>query len=161
MRWTALVADADDYVRISPLTDNYAVPLVLIAATQVQARTGTAAATAVLVETDMALDVKLAAVLEAITVGNLPRDDGDAATTSGTLLPREIVRQFRNTPLSARELDVLWLDHHGYTLAHIAATLGVARTTVTSHWKHTQRKLNLERRALQAWFQAHLQGEQA
>lgn len=72
--------------------------------------------------------------------------------TQGTVVPDVMGAQFAATPLSAREREVLWLDHHGQTLVQIAQTLGVTRATVTSHWKHAQRKLGLERSALQAWF---------
>jgi DNA-binding NarL/FixJ family response regulator len=160
IRWTALIASANDYLPISQLTSQYAVPLVLLADSPTQARMVAPRAASVLLATDAALGAKLAAVLEALTVGDAPPSDALAGladlTTRGNMLPRELLLRLRDTPLSARELEVLWLDHHGYTRAQTAQLLGLVPGTVASHWKHIQRKLGRKRQAARAWFQAQL-----
>jgi DNA-binding CsgD family transcriptional regulator len=55
-----------------------------------------------------------------------------------------------------RELEVLWLEYHGLERAQIAAQLSISPSTVTTHWKNVQRKLELDREGVRKWLQACL-----
>jgi DNA-binding NarL/FixJ family response regulator len=159
MRWSAIVADAGDYHHVAPSAREHAVPLVLIAATPGQAQAvPTTAATLILVETDPALETHLAMALEAIANGEtLSQWLVPPPAASRGIVPPMIARQFVDTPISARELEVLWLDYHGHTLRDIAESLAIDPTTVTSHWKRMQRKIGRDRPGMRRWMRERLE----
>jgi DNA-binding NarL/FixJ family response regulator len=140
------------------------IPLVLIAATRDEAAAVDSEGVAcVLVERDPALPTQLLRVLQALAHGERPIIVAPRMTVERRrqhLVPPRIARQFADTPLSRRELDVLWLDYQGLGMAAIAGALQIEKSTVTSHWKHIQRKLGTERAAVKAWVRARLDGGQ-
>jgi DNA-binding NarL/FixJ family response regulator len=159
MRWTAIVADAADYHHVAPPAREHGIPLVLIAATPGQAQAApTTTATLILVETDPALESHLATALEAIASGEtLSQWLVPPPAASRGVVPPVVARQFADTPISARELEVLWLDYHGHTLRDIAESLSIEPTTLTSHWKRMQRRIGRDRPGVRRWMRERLE----
>jgi DNA-binding NarL/FixJ family response regulator len=158
MRWTAIVADAGDCRQLVPLAREHDIPLILIAATAGQAQAiPAAAATLVLLESDPSLEMQLVTALEAIANGESLAEwlVATPAPSRGSV-PPAVARRFVGTPISPRELEVLWLDYHGYALADIAISLAIDPTTVTSHWKRIQRKLGRDRQEVRQWMRERL-----
>src|SRR6266540_2306115 len=132
MRWTAVVTDAEDYRQIAPLVREHQVPLVVLAATPSQAQLiSPTDSTLVLLEQDPALTTQLATALEALANGeSLAELLMTPVPPSRGVVPPAVMRQFTDTPISPRELEVLWLDYHGQTLADIARSLAIDPSTV-------------------------------
>lgn len=163
-RWTALVADAADYPHVLEAARERGVPLVLVAASVAQAQAlRLPDVAAVVLDTDPAIEVKLARVLEALVQGEVPSAllTDDLATQRAALVPPQIGARLADTPLTPREQEVLWLDAQGCAAAQIAELLCIDPDTVKSHWKRIQRKLGLDRAGVRAWLHARLHAERA
>lgn len=108
---------------------------------------------------DPSLGAKLRAAVDGLTSGEDAEDwpvDDIANLHGSTVIPAEILRRFADTVISIRELEVLWLEYHGLERAQIAAQLSISPSTVTTHWKNVQRKLELDREGVRKWLQTIL-----
>lgn len=157
---TAVVGDADIYGAIVRITQSYGVPLILVATTALQARAmGNAKFHRLFVNTERNLGTKLRATIDGLD-GAEDEDgwllDERPDTPPSSAVPADILRLFADTPLTMRELEVLWLEHQGFKRAAIADQLGITPGTVSSHWKHAQEKLGVDAEGRKAWMAAHL-----
>lgn len=161
----AVVGDGATASAIAPMVRSYGVPLILIAATPVQARAlARTDAHRLFLLNDPALGARLRAAIDGLASGADEDDAGwlidDPAGLHGSaILPAEVLRRCASAPLSVRELEVLWLEHHGLERAQIAAQLSIAPATVTTHWKNVQRKLGLDRAGVRQWMERMLGDE--
>jgi DNA-binding NarL/FixJ family response regulator len=157
---TAVISDGAMYSAIAPIVRPYGVPLILIAATPIQARALVKADVhRIFLMSDPSLGAKLRAAVDGLTSGEDAEGwlvDDIANLHGSTVIPAEILRRFADTVISVRELEVLWLEYHGLERAQIAAQLSISPSTVTTHWKNVQRKLELDREGVRKWLQAHL-----
>ncbi len=136
---TAVISDGAMYSAIAPIIRPYGVPLILIAATPIQARALVKADVhRIFLMSDPSLGAKLRAAVDGLTSGEDAEDwlvDDIANLHGSTVIPAEILRRFADTVISVRELEVLWLEYHGLERAQIAAQLSISPSTVTTHWK--------------------------
>lgn len=155
---TAIVADAAIAALVAPLTRTHGLPLILVATTPAQARgLGSIEVHRLFLSSDPKLGTKLRAVIDGLSGDS--DDDGwllDEPPAAGSIMPADMLRRFADTPLSQRQLEVLWLEHQGLTRAQIAAELAISPATVSTHWKNVQAQLRLDRSGVQRWFRAHL-----
>jgi len=157
---TAVISDAAIYGAIAPITQPYGVPILLVATTPIQARAlGNASVHRLFLSTDSNLGAKLRAAIDGLD--GVEEEDGwlleDSTDTShGSDVPADILRSFADSPLTMREIEVLWLEHQGLKRAQIAARLGITPGTVSSHWKHAQEKLSVDADGRKVWIAAQL-----
>jgi DNA-binding NarL/FixJ family response regulator len=153
-RYTAIVADAAAQADVVPAAAGHTVPVVLIATDALQAwAMDTTDVACVLLETDPAIALHLAAVITRLSCGEplvRPRTQQSAPPGNRHVAPPRLIKQFAGSGLSHRELDILWLDYQGLSTAAIAQTLNIMPATVTSHWKRIRRKLGGTRATIQA-----------
>lgn len=157
---TAILGDAGIYGAIAPIAQPYGVPLILVAATPLQVRAlGSASVHRLFLSTDANLGTKLRATIDGLD-GAADADgwliDASADLSASSAVPADILRAFADTPLTMREIEVLWLEHQGLKRAQIAAQLGITSGTVSSHWKHAQEKLDVDSDGRKAWTDAQL-----
>jgi DNA-binding NarL/FixJ family response regulator len=157
---TAVVGDAAIYSAIAPLTASYGIPLMLVAVTPIQARAlGNANVHRLFLSTEANLGAKLRATIDGLDdvddQGGWLLDES-TDTSDGRVVPADILRTFADTPLTMREIEVLWLEHHGLTRTQIAVRLGITPGTVSSHWKHAQKKLGVDAAGRKGWIAARL-----
>jgi DNA-binding NarL/FixJ family response regulator len=148
LRWTAVVADAAAMTTVLPLSQEYRVPLILIAGSAAEARAVTNGAIAlVLLDSDPALSQHLADALHRLAAGGQPVPVALPLAAAGhrRVMPAQIAQHWSDTTLSVRELDVIWLDYQGFTTAQIAHTLTITPLTVGSHWRNIAHKLGVTR----------------
>lgn len=159
-RYHALVADANDSEVVLPAGHAAAIPLVLVAGSPAQASLALVeGVVGVVLEQDPAAPVRLTQLLDAIAAGEryaAPPYDVLPSDPDQSLVPAAIVRRFVSSPVTPRELAVLWLDAQGWTSERIARHLTVDRATITSYWKRVQRKLQRDRAGVRAWVRARL-----
>jgi DNA-binding NarL/FixJ family response regulator len=157
---SAVVSDATIYGAIAPITQPYGVPLILVAATPIQARAlGNASFHRLFLSTDSKLGAKLRATIDGLD--SAEDEDGwlldeSTNTSDGSVVPAEILRYFADTPLTMRELETLWLEHQGLKRPQIAARLGITTGTVSCHWKNAQEKLGVDADGRKLWIAAQI-----
>lgn len=153
--YDALVAPAVDRAIVREVCQAHAIPLILIVSRTTPAAVVAATDVSGLVaDHDPFAAVRLAHMLAAISHGeslNRLLPELEAGTVGLAFVPPLVARWFDATPVTRRELDLLWLDAQGWSSAQIARQLLIDRTTVTSYWKRVQRKLHRDRRGVRAW----------
>lgn len=155
-RYDVVVAPAADRAIVREVCHARAIPLILIVSRTTPASVVAAEGVSGLVaDYDPFAAVRLVHMLAAIAHGeplnHLP--PGLEADFVGlAFVPSLVARWFDATPVTRRELDLLWLDAQGWSNARIARQLLIDRTTVTCYWKRVQRKLHRDRRGVRAWM---------
>jgi DNA-binding CsgD family transcriptional regulator len=152
---TALVSHADNFADVVPVATECRVPLVLIAADQMQAlAVSVPQVVAVLLEADPQLATHLTETLQRLALG-LPMERYDVLPegrrSKGHVVPTDFAQRLAPLQLRRRELDVVWLYYQGMEPEQAARVLGVEVSTVYTHWKSAREKVPAGRKEVRRW----------
>jgi DNA-binding NarL/FixJ family response regulator len=156
----ALISAAGDRAGVVDVAHTFAVPLMVVAATREEAE-DLAMDTPLLRHAHAVVDASneqatlvLAEALEAVRCGEryvyLPIARGGSLHLRDRIIPQSIAQHFASTPLTRREVELVWLDYQGQAGPHIAERLGISPQSITRYWNRIYRKLQIRSEAGQA-----------
>jgi DNA-binding NarL/FixJ family response regulator len=161
----ALVTAASDRAIVVDVAQTFAVPLIVIAATQEEARDLTMD-TPILRQAHAVVDASgeqatlvLAEAMEALRCGEryiyLPSDRHTTSHTRDRTIPESVAQLFAATLLTPREVELVWLDYQGGSATQIAERLGISPQSITRYWNRIYHKLQIAGEARRARGYVH------